>query len=76
MRGYLDAAYALVIDELAEQGVARAQVIDSVEATLAEPLADELSAEAREQARRQRIAEENRAALERMAARAEYAREG
>jgi hypothetical protein len=76
LRAYLDATYALVIDELAEQGVARSTVIDSIEKTLAEPLADELSAEMAEMMRRKRIAMENAPALESLAARADWSRGG
>lgn len=68
MRGYLDACYTLVVDEFAEQGVARSKLIETLNASLDEPLPDELTPEQAEMRRRRRIAEENRASTDKLAA--------
>lgn len=70
MRGYLDAAYALAVEErvLAHQGISRPSLIDEFEAQLMEVLPDEVSEEELERAAMRRQAEENRAANERLAA--------
>jgi hypothetical protein len=68
LRGFLDAAYALAVDELSQQGVSRGEVIAKLEENLSEPLADEVSGAEWENQRRRRIAEENRAATERLQA--------
>lgn len=74
LRDLLDVTHATVINEHTTTGVSRADVVDAYEKLLAEPLPDELSPAEMEQLRRQRIAEENQKAIDRMTGRASMAR--
>jgi hypothetical protein len=53
---------------LAQQGVARSDIVDELERNLSEPLPDEVSAEELELRRRKRVATENEMSIGQMAA--------
>jgi hypothetical protein len=76
LRTYLDAAYALAVEErvLASQGVSRPALVADLEKQLGEPLPDEVSAEELEMAYRRRQAADNMEAQKRMGVMFEMAR--
>ena len=75
---YLDAAYALLVEDstLIQQGVGRSEITEQLDKKLAEVLPEELSPMEAEMERRRKIAEENQAAMTRVAAMMKMPRRG
>lgn len=75
---YLDAAYALLVEEstLTQQGIDRSELTERLEKALNEVLPEELTPQQAEIERRRKIAEENQGAMQRVAALMKMPRRG